>query len=101
MTSITFPLFKYCVENELVCDTQRVGKTKWYTIRVIHTRGDGGWSAWQMVKMDGNEWIQRFFSFKDFIYLLLDRGEGREKEKEKHQCVVASHTPPTCALTGN
>ena len=44
---------------------------------------------------------------KDFIYLFLVRGEGREGEK--HQCVVASHTPPTgtwpgiqaCALTGN
>ena len=30
----------------------------------------------------------------DFIYLFLERGEGREKETEKHQCVVASHTPP-------
>ena len=34
-----------------------------------------------------------FFSFfiKGFIYLFLDRGEGREK----HHCVVASCTPPT------
>ena len=43
--------------------------------------------------------------FKDFIYLLLDRGEGREEERERH--VVASHAPPpptgpwACALTGN
>ena len=45
---------------------------------------------------------------KDFI-LFLDRGEGREKQGEKHQCVTASCTPPTgdlpttqaCALTGN
>ena len=28
--------------------------------------------------------------FKDFIYLFLERGEGKEKEGEKHQCVVAS-----------
>ena len=51
-----------------------------------------------------------------YVYLFLDRGEGREKGnetnsnvREKHQCVVTSHTPPTrhlaatraCALTGN
>ena len=44
---------------------------------------------------------------KDFIYLFLDR--GREGEREKHQCVVASHAPRTgdpaaaqaCALAGN
>ena len=38
---------------------------------------------------------------KDFIYLFLGRGEGREKEGEKHQCVVASHTPPTRDLAHN
>ena len=32
---------------------------------------------------------------KIFIYLFLERGEGKEKEGEKHQCVVASCTPPT------
>ena len=38
--------------------------------------------------------------FKDFIYVFLERGEGREKERErdiamreKHQS-VASHTRP-------
>ena len=41
------------------------------------------------------------FSFKVFlkknlsIYLFLERGEGKEKEGEKHQCVVASYVPPT------
>ena len=30
------------------------------------------------------------FFFKDFIYLFEGEGEG-----EKHQCVVASHAPPT------
>ena len=30
---------------------------------------------------------------KDFIYLFLER--GREGEREKHQCVVASRTPAT------
>ena len=38
---------------------------------------------------------------KLFIYLFLERGEGREKEGEKHQCVVASHTPPTGDLAHN
>ena len=38
--------------------------------------------------------------FKDLFYLFLERGEGREKEGEKHRCVretstVASRTPPT------
>ena len=28
--------------------------------------------------------------FKDFIYLLLERGKEREREGEKHPCVVAS-----------
>ena len=37
--------------------------------------------------------------FKDFIYLFLERGKGREKEK--HQCVVASHTPPSGDLACN
>ena len=48
------------------------------------------------------------FFYKDFIYLFLERGEEREKEEEKHQCVVASHMPlltwpetQACALTGN
>ena len=31
---------------------------------------------------------------KDFTNLFLERGEGRQKAK-KHQCVVASRTPPT------
>ena len=39
--------------------------------------------------------------FKRFIYLLLERGEGREKEGEKHPCVVASHMPPTGDLACN
>ena len=39
--------------------------------------------------------------FKDFIYLFLERGEGREKEGEKHQWVVASHMPPTGDLACN
>ena len=52
----------------------------------------------------------RLFSFsflEDFIYLFLERGEGREEEKPPS--AVASHTPPAgtwcanqaCALTRN
>ena len=33
--------------------------------------------------------------FKDFIYLFLERGREGDREGEKHQCVVAFHTPPT------
>ena len=42
-----------------------------------------------------------FFSLKDFIYLCLERGREGEREGEKHQCVVASHTPPTGDLACN
>ena len=38
---------------------------------------------------------------KDFIYLFLERWEEREKEGEKHQCVVASQAPPTRDLACN
>ena len=41
---------------------------------------------------------------KDFIYLFIFRGEGREKRKrgkEKHQCVIASHATPTGDLAHN
>ena len=41
-------------------------------------------------------------NFLKKIYLLiLDRGEGREKEREKHQCVVASHEPLSRDLSYN
>ena len=44
-----------------------------------------------------------FFFFKVlFIYLLiLERGREGEREGEKHQCVVASHTHPTEDLAHN
>ena len=35
------------------------------------------------------------FLFFNFMYLFLDREEGREKEGEKHQCVVASYALPS------
>ena len=39
------------------------------------------------------------FIFKDFIF--RERGREGEREKEKHQCVVASCVPPTGDLAGN
>ena len=44
-----------------------------------------------------------FNFFQYFIYLLLDRGERREKEREreKRHCVVASHVSPTGNLARN
>ena len=54
--------------------------------------------------------LSAIYFFKEFIYLFLDRGEEREKERERNS-VVVSHAPPTgdltwpapqaCALTGN
>ena len=40
---------------------------------------------------------------KDIIYLFIFRQMGREGERqgEKHQCVVASHVPPTGDLAHN
>ena len=49
------------------------------------------------------------FSKRFYLFLVRERGRERETEGEKHQCVVASHAPPTgdpvcnpgCALMGN
>ena len=41
------------------------------------------------------------FLFFNFMYLFLDREEGREKEGEKHQCVVAFCMPPNGELARN
>ena len=38
---------------------------------------------------------------KDFIYLFLESGRKGEREGEKHQCVVATHMPPTGNLAHN
>ena len=45
--------------------------------------------------------INKHVYFKDFIYLFLERGEGGEREGEKHQCVIASCAPPTGDLAHN
>ena len=44
------------------------------------------------------------FSFlfkKDFIYLFLERGGGKKKEGEKHQCVIATCVPHSGNLASN
>ena len=55
-------------------------------------------------KLDEIFIIEFFLPLKSFLkrfYLFLERGEGREKERGKHQCVVASQEPPTGDLAGN
>ena len=46
-----------------------------------------------------------YFFLRRFIYLFLiyflERGREGEREGEKHQCVVASHEPPTGDLARN
>ena len=53
---------------------------------------------------------QDIYLFKDFIYLSLDRGEGRKKDRERNINVWLPFTCPqlgtwpttqACALTGN
>ena len=39
--------------------------------------------------------------FRLYLFIVLERGEGREKEREKHQCVVVSQVPPTGNLACN
>ena len=44
---------------------------------------------------------KKFNRFLRFYLFTLDRGKEGEREGEKHQCVVASHTPPTGDLACN
>ena len=41
-----------------------------------------------------------FFTFLFYLFI-WERGREGEREGEKHQCVVASHTPPTRDLAHN
>ena len=43
----------------------------------------------------------QFFLKKYFMYLFLEVGREGEREREKHQCVVACHTSPTRDLACN
>ena len=36
-----------------------------------------------------------FFFLRFYLFIFRERGKEGEREGEKHQCVVASHTPPT------
>ena len=58
------------------------------------------WACFLNSQPVGLEHCDFYFYFLRF-YLLLGRGEGRVKERGKHQCVVASHTPPTGDLAQN
>ena len=42
-----------------------------------------------------------YFLFKRFLFILRERGREGEREGEKHQCVVASHTSPSGDLASN
>ena len=56
-----------------------------------------GCQIWAVGGTESFGWI-----FKKYvIYLFFREGEGREKEREKHQCVLASHAPPTGDLACN
>ena len=39
--------------------------------------------------------------FLNFYLFILEKGKEGEREGEKHQCVVASHVPPTRNLARN
>ena len=49
-----------------------------------------------------NHFQEIFLMFKIFyLFIFRERGREGEREGEKHQCVVASHTPPTGDLACN
>ena len=41
------------------------------------------------------------FFLRFYLFIFREIEEGREKEGEKHQCVVVSHAPPTGDLAHN
>ena len=43
----------------------------------------------------------RFFEKRFYLFFVLERGREEERDGEKHQCVVASHMPPTGDLAHN
>ena len=49
----------------------------------------------------GEKVMQAFYFFNLKKYLCLERGREGEREGEEHQCVVASHVPPTRDLACN
>ena len=39
--------------------------------------------------------IDLYFFLRFYLFIFRERGGEGEREGEKHQCVVASHAPPT------
>ena len=79
------------------------GCTIWVCVRV---HGD----VCTMIKLPNDAFLRKcFFFFKQILFIFRERGREGEREGEKHQCVVASHTPPegtwpatqACVLNGN
>ena len=46
-----------------------------------------------------NKILKKILRF--YLYTFLERGKEEEREGEKHQCVVASHVPPSGDLAHN
>ena len=72
------------------------GRGKYPSVPTVHRE--------RQVPESPSESSRLFFFFKDFLkFLFTFRKRGREGEREgkKHQCVVASHTPPTGDLACN
>ena len=61
------------------------------------------------IKASRSHYPFSFFFKRFYLFIFRERGKQGEREGEKHQCVVASHTPPTgdpaetqaCTQTGN
>ena len=47
------------------------------------------------LEFPGQKAVPFLVFYKDFIYLFSGRVKGKEKDRVKHQCVVAFHVPPT------
>ena len=42
-----------------------------------------------------------YYFLRFYLFIFREKGRGGEREGEKHQCVIASHTPPTGDLAHN
>ena len=62
-----------------------------------------GWKrTWQAGSHLATKFYCFFFFFLRFhLFIFRESGKEREREGEKHQCVVVSHTPPTGDLACN
>ena len=56
---------------------------------------------WKMVPDFSESPNLFFFSFRFYLFYFLEKGREGEREGAKHQCVVASHAPPTGDLARN